>query len=1412
MGARLMDGFSKTLYRLRWPLAVAMLLFIAILASSGWRQIGTFTHRLASLGDVSNGSATSSEPKMFDTRHDIWFDEDDEGLRLFRAIEDKFAAEDYILIAFEEPQEELGVFSRKSLATIARLTAALERVPGVRQARSLTSSPWIRWGRIATDPETGETEEGLLISDLVEIDPDEIVWNPEGRTAEDLADHPEALSDGDILRRIIAVLGARGAARLASEERVREAIGPEADFDDHVGEPRLLGTLVSPDGRTAAIQLQVLRPRLDPTGLEKVFGDDEDAKAIAPSLHAADAQRAAQRGIDHALRVEKGLAVETPDYGRLQAWIASVPPGEDRDTLLDKLRDPTRNFLRGEDGRPHRKFFEYDPSPGGGYVDLSDPANPVEASPDFRPSPKSDYTFHLAGSPVSDREFEVVGMSDMKMVGYMFLLVAGVLLIVFRRIAGVVTPLLVVFASIAGMLGTMWLMGDLLNNLTAVAPSMLTAVALADSIHLLATYYGLRGKHSWKKDLILEVIRQDAIPVFLTSVTTAIGFYSLILSGLAPVRMLGIIAGTGTILAYGLTMTVIPAFLSLLPLPRRGGISVKVVEAPRATSWDEGRHWGDVLTGMVLRWRLPIIIVSGLLVAASIWGIARVDIDSDFRTMLPDDDPVMLDFVWIEEHLGGIGDLEIVFSTRPSPKARQAAGREARIAELEVRRLGHEASPEDLARLSPEETAELDALRREASRYEVGRIALSVDFLAELDRFEHRLEDEMRDPSSPLRVITEVMSPLDILRKINQVQNENRPESYRVPGEADVPETATAARLDYDEILEEWTYIPPQNASTLVAQYYLQYENGAKPADNLSTVISADRRSYRMQGRVKQATSVEHLAAFERIREIARSEFPSLAGSQEDVERGEALSSMAISGKTLLYAGMLETFSSGYIRSMAVALVLITLVITIIFRSPVIGLVSMVPNVLPIVIPLAFFGLVGWPLDGPSVLVSSVALGVCVDDTIHFLTKFRLAKSRGLCTPDAVRYVFRHVGSALAITSIVLVLGFGVLAFGDLAPNIMMGKLAVAMIGLAWVADFLVTPAILSLLPENLAFGKTVSNRGEAQAAPKGQEDVGEESAQNWSDGPNDHAGTKKGGTTVKTTILFLALLMVGGTVLAQEGEVTEKNTSDVEIPAPPEFDTTNPQVYGRQIAEYSDRYDQGWLDEVTQGAMTLFDARGDSVERKVTWLVLEKTEEGNKSIVRFLSPAEVKGVSALTHEHPQGTDDNWLYLPASRRVRRISGANKTASFQGTEFTYEDLSNLEVHKYDWKYLGEGSLQRDGEKVDAHKVEARPNYRSTGYSRLVVWINEESWRREQIDFYDKADQHLKTLVSSDWKLLHGRFWRAMRGEVENVQTKKRTVLRVEKVFLNLSLYKSSKTGKPRKNLTDDYFTTRSLEGK
>jgi predicted RND superfamily exporter protein len=1031
--------FAEAIVRFRWPLTILVVLGVAALLSMGMGRVMHVTESVAKLGDTTSG-AGSAPPIVFDPRMDVWFGAEDKAVDTYAEIEDRFVAEDYVVVSFQaDEDDEFGVFSPVHLDRVARLTDQFLAVPGVRHVRSLTYNPWIRWGTIQDD--SGD-EEGLLITDLVEGD-------------------PLQLSDSDVIERMIAVLGAQGAADRVGEARVREIIGAEP-FENYIGEPLLLGAIVDPAAQTTAIQIQVLRPRPNAEQLEASFGDDVATGDVAKGLWTIQMQRTALRGIRHYLGLDLGTTIPTEDLAALTAYVEGLPAGEAREALATELRDPSRNFMANADGEVVRKYFEYEPDGSGGWVDRSNPGDAVAAPDGWSPKPTDTVQYHLGGVPVFELNFEQVGLADGKYIPLMFLVIMVCLVIVFRHAVGVFAPIAVVFGSIAGMMGFAFARGDLLNNLTMMSPNMLTAVGIADAIHLIAAWAMFRTRFDDKRELLVEVMRVNALPVLLTSVTTAIGFYSLMASDLIPVRMLGYTAGLGALFAYLLSMTVVPALLSLVP--HKGAV-------PESRAWLSGMFTDARARGLVqrlIRRRVLILGVAGVVFAISAVGVARIQINSDFREMFPDDNIVVEDFNWIEGQLGGLGDVELIF--RGVNAAGDAAAQplseddEARLTELTLAQMVQQSGEGEA--LTDDEASELAALESLNEAWQAARIGVAPEFLGSLDRLERRLRSEMEQEGSALSVLSDLTSPLDILRKIHQVQNENEAALYRVPNPSDVAADQREPRLEYDEFMEEWSLTPGQDARSLVAQYYLQYENGARPGENLSTQLSQDRMQFRMQGRMKQAPTTAHLAAFARVEEVVSAEFPELNVSlSEGAVPTPGTADMTLSGKTLLNARTMRLFSTGFVKSMSIALVMITIIIGCLFRSVALALVSLLPNVLPILLPLSAFGLVGVPLDGPAILVSSVALGVCVDDTIHFFTKFVRARRSGESLEDSLVYAMTQAGGALTITTIVLIIGFGTLLLSDFTPNFMMGTLATLMIALAWALDFIVTPALLSLLP-----------------------------------------------------------------------------------------------------------------------------------------------------------------------------------------------------------------------------------------------------------------------------------------------------------------------------------------------------------
>jgi hypothetical protein len=209
----------------------------------------------------------------------------------------------------------------------------------------------------------------------------------------------------------------------------------------------------------------------------------------------------------------------------------------------------------------------------------------------------------------------------------------------------------------------------------------------------------------------------------------------------------------------------------------------------------------------------------------------------------------------------------------------------------------------------------------------------------------------------------------------------------------------------------------------------------------------------------------------------------------------------------------------------------------------------------------------------------------------------------------------------------------------------------------------------------------------------------------------------------------------------------------------------------GLEIAIESYRRDSGFGDSETQLTMILTNQQGQKTVRELRRKILEVPGDGDKSINIFDSPADVTGTTVLTYSHALQADDQWLFLPALKRVKRISSVNKSGPFMGSEFAFEDISRPEVEKYTYKYLRDEVI----EGADCFVLELVPAYEHSGYVRMVQWLDKVMYQPRKVEYYDRKNLHLKTLVYEDYHQYVGRYWRPNVMTVENHQTGKKTVL-------------------------------------
>lgn len=209
----------------------------------------------------------------------------------------------------------------------------------------------------------------------------------------------------------------------------------------------------------------------------------------------------------------------------------------------------------------------------------------------------------------------------------------------------------------------------------------------------------------------------------------------------------------------------------------------------------------------------------------------------------------------------------------------------------------------------------------------------------------------------------------------------------------------------------------------------------------------------------------------------------------------------------------------------------------------------------------------------------------------------------------------------------------------------------------------------------------------------------------------------------------------------------------------------------GLEIATAVQAQDDGFGDTVSAMTMTLINRAGKKSIRRIRSRILEVPGDGDKSMTIFDEPADVKGTASLTYSHATEADEQWLFLPALKRVKRISSKNKSGPFMGSEFAFEDISSQEVEKYNYTYLGDESI--DG--ITVHKIESIPTYKHSGYTRLINYVDTDRLVPIKTEFFDRKNAPLKTLTVSEYEQYLGKYWRAGKMEMENHQTGKRTIL-------------------------------------
>jgi uncharacterized protein len=514
---------------------------------------------------------------------------------------------------------------------------------------------------------------------------------------------------------------------------------------------------------------------------------------------------------------------------------------------------------------------------------------------------------------------------------------------------------------------------------------------------------------------------------------------------------------------------------------------------------------------------------------------------------------------------------------------------------------------------------------------------------------------------------------------------------------------------------QSWYRTP--NDRKLAAQYFLLYDMSLPYGMSLTNQVSRDKSSTRVIARIKNITMNEILAFDKRAHSWSKSHTPLLA-------KPESYSS----SMTMLFALMNSRLLENLVAGVGIGFVVISVLLMLLFRSVKLGIIGLVPNLVPAVITFGLWGMFDGVIGTAIALVCSATLGIVVDSTIHFLNHYLVGRRELKLSPEqSIFHAFARAGTAICVTDLVLMIGFATLMLSNFSLNSVLGQMTALMVVFDIFATLLLSVPII-LFFEN-RHGKT--------------------------GGTSFLEGLMKEGSVVKTlfkkrgvkaSAILLTVVMIGIPKVAQSGN-------------------KSPETKGIEIAERADKKRNGYHDYTSQIKMVLKTSASDAgAVNRLRMSFLETPGDADKELATFLEPGDVKGTSLLTFSHKHGEDDQWLYLPSLKRVKRISSTNKSGAFMGSEFAYEDMTYEVLGKYTYKFL----RQEKCEVGMCDLLEEVPSYANSGYSRIVAWYDTKESREVKIEYFDRKNTLLKTFKTSGWKQFLGHWWRATKMEMVNAQ--------------------------------------------
>jgi len=561
-----------------------------------------------------------------------------------------------------------------------------------------------------------------------------------------------------------------------------------------------------------------------------------------------------------------------------------------------------------------------------------------------------DLKIYLSGLSMMDNSFGESAQKDMQsLVPMMFIVVVLVLGFLLRSFTATLATVVVIFSAILFGMGSMGWLAWKITPPSASAPTIILTMAVADAVHLLVTFLHNMRAGQDKKSAMMDSLRVNLQPIFITSITTAIGFMSMNFSDVPPFHDLGNVVAIGVMIAFVLSITTLPALMMVLP-----------VKVSRQESNSVKQHPMSTVADFVINNRRALLWAMGGVAIVLISFLPQNKIDDQFVEYFDDTVEFRRDTDFVVENLSGIYDIHY------SLKQGESGG----INEPE--------------------------------------------FLQHVEQFANWLRTQDR--------VMHVRTVTDIYKRLNKNMHGDDPSFYRLP-----------------------------ETRELAAQYLLLYEMSLPYGLDLNDQIDIDKSATRLTVTFENLHTEEVLAYEQKIATWLKTNTP-------DIEFSGA-------SATIMFAHIGKRNVQSMLVGTTIALIVISFILMLALRSVRVGFISLAPNLLPAGMAFGIWGVMVGQVGMSLSVVMGMTLGIVVDDTVHFLSKYlRARREKGLDSEEAIRYAFNTVGVALWVTSLVLVAGFIVLGQSHFALNAHMGAMTAVTIAIALLMDFLFLPPLLMKL------------------------------------------------------------------------------------------------------------------------------------------------------------------------------------------------------------------------------------------------------------------------------------------------------------------------------------------------------------